>query len=340
MATHLLPIETPNPVFGEYLYPQAKVLKELQQKVPWTDMEIPIEDDVQDYLVKMDKHQLNLCQTTLQPFVEIEQSVGDIWETIGMWFPHSEIQGATSVIAAMEKGVHSFFYQKMSDVLNIDPKDTYRIQRELGPIRDKLVLIETIFKDPAKNKPLTLAALTMVEQMLLFGNFAMLKSFKANGNNLITNTLFGVDYVIADEALHGDFSAYLFKTYLSEAKLSDEKLKKLYTDIEHLRDIIVTHEASVITSVFKEVETINGVAAIDLISFVKQRGNIVMTNLSVSDHIPQLLVDNTKVESWFYNNINALKMHDFFAGGTTSYRKDWSEAKFSRLAYMEAKKNG
>jgi hypothetical protein len=39
----------------------------------------------------------------------------------------------------------------------------------------------------------------MVEQVLLFGNFAMLKSFKANGNNLITNTLFGVDYVIADK---------------------------------------------------------------------------------------------------------------------------------------------
>jgi len=164
----LLPIETVNPLFGDYLYPEAKVIMELQQKVPWTAVEIPIESDKQDYLVNMSPEQYYLCSTTLQTFVEIEQSVGDIWYQIGTWFPHSEIEGACSVISAMEKGVHSFFYQKMSDVLMIDPEDTYKVQNELGPIKDKLVYMKDIFSNPGTNKPLTLAVTTMVEQVLLF----------------------------------------------------------------------------------------------------------------------------------------------------------------------------
>ena len=96
-----LPIETHNPLFGLYLYPEAKRIKEIQEKVHWTDVEIPVEDDKQDYLVTMSECQFNLASTTLQSFVGIEQSVGDIWHTIGTWFPHSEIEGACSAIEHM-----------------------------------------------------------------------------------------------------------------------------------------------------------------------------------------------------------------------------------------------
>jgi len=324
-----LPIETENKLFGKYLYPEAKEIKEHQQKVNWLDIEIPVEDDKQDYLVIMDEYQLNLAKVTLQSFVEIEQSVGDIWHTIGIWFPHSEIEGACAVIESMEKGVHAFFYQKMSDVLRIDPEETYRIQNELGPIRNKLEYMKDIFSNPDKNKPLTLAVVTTVEQVLLFGNFAMLKSFKANGNNLITNTLFGVDYVIADESIHGDFSKYLFQTYLSEANYSKDKIAVLLDKISIILNGIVQHEEEVIELVFKDVNTINGVTEKELKSFIKHRANMVIDNLGID--IPKYTVCDNSIEQWFYTNINALKLHDFFAGSSTSYRRDWSEKKFTRF---------
>lgn len=331
-----LPMETANPVFGLYLYPEAKKIMEVQQRVPWTAMEIPIEDDKQDFLVSMDKHQFNLCKVTLDTFVEIEQSVGDIWHEIGTWFPHSEIESATATIEYMEKGVHAFFYQKMSDTLNIDPKETYRIQQELGPIRDKLQFLKKIFSNPSKNKPLTMAVVTMVEQTLLFGNFAMLKSFKANGNNLITNTLFGVDYVIFDESTHGELAAYLFKTYLSEWQPTEEELDNLLEEISVVLNAVVYHEVEVIDLVFKDVKTINGITAKDLIDFVKHRANFVIDTLDID--VPRYTVRSEKIKSWFYNNVNALKMHDFFAGGSTEYRKDWAESKFSRLKLTKESK--
>ena len=181
----LLPIETPNPLFGKYLYPEAKEIMEKQQDVTWAAQEIPVEGDKQDYLVKMSPSQHNLAVTTLQSFVEIEQQVGDVWETFSNWFPHSEIQGACMEIARMEKSVHAFFYQKMSDVLNIDPEETAKQQQAVKAIKNKLTLLKEITSNLEDDKPLSLFTVAAIEQSLLFGNFAMLKSFKANGNNLI-----------------------------------------------------------------------------------------------------------------------------------------------------------
>jgi len=116
----LLPIETPNTMFGRYLYPFANEFREKQQDIFWTAQEIPVNKDINDYRQNMDKYQYSLVTLTLQLFVEIEQSVGDIWNRISLWFPHSEIDGAATQIAAMEKSVHAFFYQKMNDELAID----------------------------------------------------------------------------------------------------------------------------------------------------------------------------------------------------------------------------
>lgn len=175
-----------------------------------------MEGDKQDYLVKMSPAQYNLVITTLQSFVEIEQQVGDVWDTFSTWFPHSEIEGACKEIARMEKSVHAFFYQKMSDVLNIDPEETAEQQQAIKAIKNKLILLKTITTNLNDNRPLSLFTVAAIEQSLLFGNFAMLKSFKANGNNLIKKTLTGVDYVIQDEQLHGVFAAFLHNTYLYE----------------------------------------------------------------------------------------------------------------------------
>lgn len=196
-----LPIETCNDMFGLYLYPEAKEIMETQQDMTWTAQEIAVEKDKADYLVTMTPSQYKLATTTLTTFVEIEQSVGDVWEEIARWYPHSEIEGACIEIARMEKAVHAFFYQKMSDTLNINPEDTLKDQEVIVELKGKLELIKSITANLSANKPLSLFTVSGIEQVLLFSNFGMLKSFKANGNNLIKNTLLGVDYVINDRHL-------------------------------------------------------------------------------------------------------------------------------------------
>jgi hypothetical protein len=135
----------------------------------------------------LNPHQLNSVTVTLQLFVEIEQKVGEVWEQIAHWYPHSEIEGACAEIARMEKSVHAFFYQKMSDVLNIDPEETAKNQETITVLKSKLEFLTKITSNLADDKPLALATVALIEQVLLFSNFAMLKSFQSNGHNDLFN---------------------------------------------------------------------------------------------------------------------------------------------------------
>lgn len=327
----LLPIETPNPLFGKYNYPEAKELMEKQQDVTWAAQEIPVEGDKPDYLVNMNNAQRNLAVTTLQSFVEVEQQVGEVWETFAKWFPHSEIQGACMEIARMEKSVHAFFYQKMSDVLNIDPEEIAEQQQSIKAIKNKLLMLKQITSNLEANKPLSLFTVSAIEQSLLFGNFAMLKSFKANGHNLIKKTLTGVDYVIQDEQLHGVFASFLHNTYLKETAEA-----KIVFDIEQhkqncLKVIheIVEHEDAVIDYVYKDHDKINDIVPDELKSFIRARADQVLIDNGFE---PYYKIVVNPIADWFYQGINSIKVHDFFSASTTQYRRNW---KFDNFSYFQ-----
>jgi len=324
-----LPIETPNPLFGLYLYPQAKSFMESQQDVSWSAQEIPVDDDKHDYLSVMSISQRRLTDTTLQLFVEIEQRVGEVWAIIASWFPHSEIEGACSEISRMEKSVHAFFYQKMSDVLNIDPEAIAENQKTISVLREKLELLNSITSDLSANKPLTLFTVAAIEQVLLFSNFAMLKSFKANGHNLIKKTLTGVDYVIQDEQLHGDFAAYLHNTYISE--LGYYPVGHQEKCIAIIQEIIA-HEDAVIDYIYGDIPVINDITPEQLKVFIRSRADTLMELM----HMPHIfsITQPNPIATWFYQGIKSIKIHDFFAASTTQYRKNWKIDNFSRLPHI------
>lgn len=329
-----LPLETKNPLFGKYLYPQSKEIMEEQQDKTWSAQEIPVEDDKHDYLSKMSIPQRRLTDTTLQLFVEIEQRVGNVWEVIASWFPHSEIEGACIEIARMEKSVHAFFYQKMSDVLNIAPEDIAEKQLAIKSLRDKLVLLEKITNNLSEDKPLTLFTVSAIEQVLLFSNFAMLKSFKANGNNLIKKTLTGVDYVIQDEQLHGVFAAYLHNTYLSELADSGTIINNHEAKCRGVLHEIIEHEDAVIDFVYDGIDSINDITADQLKVFIRIRANKLLVDMNFEDGYVIDPVDD-KISRWFYKGLKSIKVHDFFSASTTQYRKNWKLDNFSRIPHIK-----
>lgn len=334
MVKPLLPIETQNNLFGLYLYPQAKEIMEEQQDKSWSAQEIPVEDDKHDFLSKMSIPQRRLTDTTLQLFVEIEQRVGDVWEEIASWFPHSEIEGTCIEIARMEKSVHAFFYQKMSDVLNLDPTSIAEQQQAVKALRNKLVLLEKITSNLANNKALSLFTVSAIEQVLLFSNFAMLKSFKANGNNLIKKTLTGVDYVVQDEQLHGVFAAYLHNTYINELASLGITLPNHEVSCRDVLQEIIEHEDSVIDYVYDGIDSINDITSEQLKVFIRVRANKLLEDMNF---VPSYEVDpvHDKISHWFYKGLKSIKVHDFFSASTTQYRKNWKLDNFSRLPHMK-----
>ena len=330
----MLPIETPNPLFGLYLYPTAKEIMEQQQDIMWFAQEIKVEDDIQDYRQRMQPDALQLTTLTLQLFVEIEQKVGEVWNQIASWFPHSEIEGACTQIAAIEKSVHAFFYQKMSDTLNIDPEEIARNQQTIGVLRNKLQFLGSITSNLASNKPLSLATVSLIEQVLLFSNFSMLKSFKANGHNLIPNTLTGVDYVVNDEVLHGVFATYLHNTYIAEYSnyVAPFDMNTHELNVRRLTSEIIAHEDAVIDYCFQANAPINDITGEQLKQFIRSRANKVLNDLGMQ---PMYTIAANPIADWFYKGANSLKLHDFFKAGTNQYRRGWSAQAFSRLPYLE-----
>ena len=329
----LLPMETPNELFGLILYPVAEEIRILQQDILWTPEEIPVEKDVNDFRQNMLPEQFNLVSVTLDSFVFTEQEVGNTWAEISSWFPHSEIDGVATQIAAVEKAVHAPFYQKMSDEMNIDPEDTARNQEEIIVIRDKLKMIKSITSNLANDKLLSLATISGIEQVLLFGNFAMLKSFQANGNNLITNTIVGVDFVKNDEILHGMLATYLHNTYIEEAKQAGVQV-----DIEEhtlkvhsvMREIII-HEDAVIDYIYKDIKAINDITPAQLKAFVRSRVDEVLKMLNLETLYG---ITSNPIADWFYKGAKSIKIHDFFISGTNSYRRSWKTENLSRLPFI------
>jgi len=328
-------LETPS-LFGDYKYPEVKAIMEKQQDIVWYAQEIKVENDIHDFLTKMTDDEFKLVNVTLSLFVEIEQTVGKIWAKVEEWFPHSEIEGACSAIAAMEKSVHAFFYQKMNDVLNIAPEDTEKAQKTVKELKKKLKLLNDILENADNNKPLTLATVAFIEQVLLFSNFAMLKSFQANGNNLAPNTISGVDYVVNDEVLHGELAAYLFNTYNEEMKALNVSydMKELERQIVEVARVIIEHEDAVIDYLFEtDDKYISGINRVQLKQFIRSRINYVAATMKI-----QLKYDitDTTIADWFYKGANAIKIHDFFVKGTNSYTRTWSEEGFSRMEFLDA----
>lgn len=333
-----LPIETENPLFGLYLYPIAKELMEKQQDIAWFAQEIKVENDKHDFMHNMQPEARDATDITLQTFVEIEQEVGDVWEEISKWFPHSEIDGCCTQIAAMEKSVHAFFYQKMSDVLNIDPETIAKNQSEVLVLKNKLEFLKRVTSNLSADKPLSLATVALIEQVLLFSNFGFLKSFKANGYSLIQNTLTGVDYVINDEVLHGVFASYLHNTYIEESieAYGSFNSEIHYDNVVQVMLEVIHHEDSIIDYMFKDTDRINDITAEQLKIFIRSRVNMVFADLGFKEYFE---IDSNPIAEWFYQGANSLKLHDFFVAGTNQYSRSWSLDAFSRKPYLKGDNN-
>jgi ribonucleotide reductase beta subunit family protein with ferritin-like domain len=170
----------------------------------------------------------------------------------------------------------------------------------------------------------------MIEQVLLFSNFAMLKSFQANGNNLIPNTILGVNYVTNDESLHGLFASGLHQTYWKEYRESTgNKMPESHKeDVIKMAIEIVNHEDSVIDYVFFGHDSINDITAKQLKSFIRDRANGVLIDLINEAYFE---VEDQNIKDWFYRGINSIKIHDFFVSGTTEYSRTWIQENFTRL---------
>ncbi len=317
-------IKTPTDSYVVH-YPQFIEMANTQlEKCFWTSSEIAIDKDKQDMLVNMTEAEKHAVTTALKLFVKYEIFVGtEYWLTKVMNnYPRPEIQRMAAVFGMMELAVHAPFYNKLNEVLGLNTDEFYTSYINDPILKDRVDFLDSIVG--GEDDLLSLAAFSIIEGAVLFSSFAMFKNFQSNGNNLISNTVRGINQSVIDEGLHQQAGAALFKVVLKESKLSAEEKETLFKDIQEVAKVISEHEERINDMLFEKGE-LRGYTLNDAKAFARSRVNICLSDLGIDSVFP---VEPNKVADWFYGSVQGYQQIDFFTGVGREYQRGWNEKAF------------
>lgn len=306
-------------------YPQFIEFADTQlEKCFWTSNEINVDKDKQDLMVNMTEAEKHAVTTALKLFVKYEIFVGtEYWLTRVMnKFPRPEIQRMAAVFGMTELAVHAPFYNKLNEVLGLNTDEFYTSYVDDPVLKQRMDFLDGVVN--SDDDILSLAAFSIIEGAILFSNFAMFKNFQSNGNNLISNTVQGINSSVIDEGLHSQAGAALFKQVVKESKIKGEDINILKGNIEVIAGKILEHEHR-ITEMLFEKGPLRGVTEYQMKSFASHRVNMCLDALGIE---PCFEVPDNTVQGWFYGGVQKFQSHDFFAKMGREYQRGWNEQKF------------
>lgn len=312
-------------------YPEAIKFAETQQSIFWSPEEIKVEKDVQDILVNMTPAEKHGVITVLKLFTLYELRVGEeYWgEFVRNTFPRPDVRRMANCFSFFELNVHAPFYNKINEALYLNTDDFYNSYTKDKVLSERIQFIDEGLLVRDKQNPIevlrSIGTFSMVEGGVLYANFGYLKHFQALGKNKLNAIVSGINFSVRDENLHAEGGIWLYKTLLSEARISKADLMLVTDSIVHNARIIQEHEHRIIDMIF-EAGPIEGITAQQLKTFINDRLNYCLSNLG----LPKMFeVGANPIAEWFFRNINSMRMHDFFVRTGNQYHRKWSAKSFT-----------
>jgi ribonucleoside-diphosphate reductase beta chain len=318
-------IKTPTDSYVVH-YPQFIEMANTQlEKCMWTSNEIAMDKDKQDMLVNMTEAEKHAVTTALKLFVKYEIFVGtEYWlNKVLNKYPRPEVQRMASVFGMMELAVHAPFYNKLNEVLGLNTEEFYTSYVNDPILKDRVDFLDSIVD--GDDDLLSLAAFSIVEGAVLFSSFAMFKNFQSNGNNLISNTVRGINQSVIDEGLHQQAGASLFKVVLKESKLDAEAKWQLFENIKEVARQIASHEERINDMLFEKGAPRGGYTLEAAKAFARSRVNVCLSDLGIEAVFP---IEPNPVADWFYGSVQGYQQIDFFTGIGREYQRGWNEKNF------------
>lgn len=300
-------------------YPKAVELAELQFSILWPPKEFPVEEDIHEVLTNCTEAERHGVITVLKLFTHYELFAGnEYWgDRVVKKYPRVCIQRMANSFAHAELNMHAPFYNELNKALNIDTEEFYNSYVSDPVLKERMEFIESYIN--CDDDLLSLAVFSMVEGAILYSSFAFLKHFRQGGKNKFKNLVSGINASVRDENLHAVGGAWLYQTELEESKLDKNTIKELHDKITQAAQKLYEHEAEIVKKIFEK-GSIQGITEKQLDNFVQSRIDICLDNLSV----PRIFnVKYNPIADWFYDNINSLKLHDFFDSNGSDYNRNW-----------------
>lgn len=324
-----LPVRTPKSAYV-FDYPMAEELAKKQRSIFWTAEEIPVANDKQDFLVNMSPAEQAAVKTTLKLFTIYELILGgEVWgDRIFHAFPRPEIQMMSNAFSFAELNMHAPFYAKLNQALMIDTEEFYNSYQNDPVLAERIQFVWDAIAD--EDLLYALSVFTLMENCVLYSNFAFLKHFQSGGKNLLQNVISGINFSARDENLHATGGAWLFNNALDEyrATVSADKFEAeradLFARVRHVAAYLYDHEARIVEMLFAH-GPIPGIERGDLEAFVKSRVDLTLATMRMD---PLFEVTENPIAQWFYNGINGTQFHDFFQVTGNEYNRNVGETEF------------
>lgn len=324
-----LPIRTEKSAYV-FDYPMAEDLAKKQRSIFWTAEEIPVENDKQDFLVVMTEAEQAAVKTTLKLFTIYELILGgEVWgDRIFRAFPRPEIQMMANAFSFAELNMHAPFYAKLNKALMIDTEEFYDSYKNDPVLAERIAFVWDAIADD--DLLYALSVFTLMENCVLYSNFAFLKHFQSGGKNLLQNVVSGINFSARDENLHATGGAWLFNTTLDEyrATVAADKFEaerdQLFERVRAVAAHIHAHEERIVELLFAH-GPIPGIEQADLDTFVKSRVNLTLANMRME---PLFEITENPIADWFYAGINGTQFHDFFQVTGNEYNRTIGETEF------------
>jgi ribonucleotide reductase beta subunit family protein with ferritin-like domain len=315
---------TPKSVYT-FDYPEAVEFADKQNSIFWLHNEIDLEKDIQDILVNLTEAERHGVITVLKLFTEYELNVGgEYWgDKIVKYFNRPDIIRMANCFSFFELNVHAPFYNRINELLHLNTEEFYTSYKNDPVLSSRMAFIDEVLNDD--DIAYSLGVFAMVEGAILYSNFAFLKHFQSQGKNKMKNLIAGLNFGVRDENLHHLGACWLFRTLLSELKLSPEQQTELYERIYKAADMIREHEHKICDMIFEKGK-IEGITAHQMKNFIDSRIDLCLQNLGLQELYRPA---SNPIGEWFYLGISQTVIHDFFAQVGSQYHRNWSEESFA-----------
>lgn len=293
----------------------------------WTATETKVENDALELKYKLTEEQREAVKKILPMFLRYELNVSDFWTDIyPKFFKAQECKDLAAAINMIERCVHARFYDKINKVYGLDTDEFYLSFLEDKDFKERSKWVGKLLK--SKDLKQACLAFGLIEAAALFSNFALLRSFQANGYNLIPTTVKGTKSSALDERLHSLALSDSFLYYYGELGITINEDTQYLTALFEQAEIMFKNEEHIIDSIIP-VTGLNKVSRQDFKDFVKRRIDEYFERLGCSK--TPFGTKDSKLDAWFEIQNEAYSETDFFYGGVTKeYEVSWNAEGFGK----------
>lgn len=216
-------------VFVSGKYPFLIDCFQRQQKIHWTEEEIPMSEDVVDWKINLSTEEKNFMLSIFRLFTQSDYVVSNNYKE--RLLPKFKCQDASRMLTAFsnQEEIHVMAYSYLLRTLGYD-NAIFKEFLTHPEMANKMAILEDTPMETNEDIAVAIAKFAgFTEGLTLFSSFVMLINFPRF--NLMKKMGQIIAYSIRDEDLHVQGMMYLFKEFLRQANVNLSSIEERIHDI-------------------------------------------------------------------------------------------------------------